>query len=359
MDEEKDGGSVVVVHDDSDVVDLLTGLLHANGFQVEWCRTHGDAEERLATTRVDLVIAPLDRPIGKRVYRWAAEHSRALRRRFVFVVDEFPRGLVRPGARERVARFNDLEAVLYAVAATHRRLRTRSPRATQPPPLPTQPPTPTRTRAPTRPPSPTRALTRPPSASTRVPSISTKRPPIPPPPRAARVAPRLLVVEDDPDQLAAMTELLGTVGFEVVAASGVQAAQLLLESTRVDAVLSDWCMTDGTGAELYHWIHDHRPDFVGSLVFITGGDVAAARAYAGPALVLPKGQDSRELAAALAHAVANSRRRPKSTGPITASRPRVRPLERTSELAKEHVLVAVNGEMDTERQPRIRAPEPQ
>jgi hypothetical protein len=39
--------------------------------------------------------------------------------------------------------------------------------------------------------------------------------------RAAR--PRLLLVEDDPDQRAAMTDVLQSVGYEVVAAGGVQA----------------------------------------------------------------------------------------------------------------------------------------
>jgi DNA-binding NtrC family response regulator len=292
MDEEQDGGAVVVVHDDSDVADLLTGLLRANGFQTKWCRSHGEAEERLATSRDDLVIVPWDRPIGKQVYRWASKSS-TLRRRFVFIVDEIPPDLVRAAARQRVARLTDLEAVLYAVVSTRRRLRAR-PAGTRPPPY---------------------------------------------------AAPKLLLVEDDPDQLAAMSELLRALGYDVVTASGVQAAELVFEASAVDAVLSDWCMTDGTGAELYRWISERRPDFLGAVVFITGGDVAAARASVTPALVLPKGQDSRELITALSRAIELGKR--------------VRNLERPGEREEKRVLPARRAELDTERKARLRAPEGQ
>lgn len=265
MFEEKDGGVLVLVHDDGDVGCLLTELFRSNGFQVEWCRSLEAAQQRLVAARAEIVVTPWDRPIGKQVYRWATTKAHALRRRFVFVVDQMPRCLQRAAASRRVARVTHVEAVLEAVRTTHRRL-----------------------------------------ASERVKRAA---------PAGQAPTARLLLVEDDAEQRAAMSDVLRAIGYDVIAASGVHAALTLLAASHVDAVLSDWCMGDGTGAELYQWIREHDPALVGAMIFITGGDPDAAHAVDGPVLVLPKGQDSRELKTALTRAIEIGRgaRAPRST----------------------------------------------
>ncbi|HUQ08312.1 MAG TPA: response regulator [Kofleriaceae bacterium] len=237
------------------MADLLAGLFEAHGFRVEVCRTDGAAERRLATARVDLVVTPWDREIGKQIYRWATARSHGMQRRFVFVVDEVPASLKNAAARRRVAPLTHVEAVLDAVMTTARRLRREE----------------------------------------EVPLAQ------------GTPAPRVLVVDDDPDQLAAIADLLRASGYIVSAAGGVGAAVAALESSSVDAILSDYHMGDGTGAELCAWVREHQPHFLGAVVLITGGNVDEARAAAGPVLVLPKGQDSRELITALIHAVAIGR----------------------------------------------------
>jgi len=247
--------SVVVVHEETEVGDLLTGLFHAHGFEVEWCRSHDAVVARLTSRPADLVVTAWDRRLGQEAYRWALDQPRDLRRRFVFIVDELPPSLRRAVAERRVARLADVAAVLDMVVTTCRRLR-----------------------------------------ATTVPvALGATRP-------------RLLLVEDDADQLAAMRDVLGERGYEIVAAGGVHAAVATLQATGVEAVLSDWCMGDGTGADLRAWIARHRPDLLGALVFVTGGDVNGPRAGVWPVPVLPKGQDTQALVTALTRAVKVSRR---------------------------------------------------
>jgi CheY-like chemotaxis protein len=202
------GGTLLVVHDDADVADLLSGLFEAHGFRVEVCRTEGAAERRLATARVDVVVTAWDREIGKQIYRWATARSHGMQRRFVFVVDEVPPSLATAAARRRVAPVTHVEAVLDAVMTTSRRLMREA----------------------------------------EVPLAQ------------GTPAPRVLVVDDDPDQLAAIADLLRSSGFIVSAASGVGAAVSVLEMSGVDAILSDFSMGDGTGAELCKWVRAHHPE---------------------------------------------------------------------------------------------------
>jgi len=109
------------------------------------------------------------------------------------------------------------------------------------------------------------------------------------------IRPRLLLVDDDVDQLAVMTGLLGECGFTVATASSGNAAIALLASHDFDAVLSDWQMADGDGAAIAAWSKVTRPEMLARLVFMTGGDLASAERQAHGAPVLPKGQDSPQL----------------------------------------------------------------
>ncbi|MCA9677680.1 MAG: response regulator [Kofleriaceae bacterium] len=120
--------------------------------------------------------------------------------------------------------------------------------------------------------------------------------------RAAR--PRMLLVDDDPDQLGAMALFLEEAGFEISTAGSGKEATAMLARAAYDVILSDWQMPDGSGRDLHDWIARARPALLHRLVFITGGDVEAARAHADDVVVVPKGQDSQHLLEHLARACA-------------------------------------------------------
>jgi CheY-like chemotaxis protein len=240
----------VVVHDDALVNDVLGGMLDANGFHVELATTMEAARTRISAGRVDVVLVVYDRPLGGEFGRWAATQAVSIRSRFVYLVDEIPAGLAWAVKKKRVACTGDVRAVLAVATAM----------AARP------------------------ALRRRPVGTTEVPL-----------PRR----PKLLLAEDDPVQLREFTALLTAEGFLVVRASGGHIATSLLENDGYDVVLSDWEMSDGSGAYLYDWVRAHRPPFADKLVFMTGGDPNPAIARVGPTRVVPKGQDSLQLLACL------------------------------------------------------------
>lgn len=242
---------LVVVHEDAEVAHQLTDLCRVRGFDVAWSWSYAAAVKRIESWPADIVITAWDRPLGQQIYRWGLQ--RDLGKRFGFVVDEIVPRLQRAAEQRRVARLADHDAVREMVLDLGRQRR---------------------------------------AAQAAV---------------ARATRPRLLLVEDDPDQRAAMTDVLEAVGYDVVAAGGVHDAMAALEAPGIDGVLSDWCMADGTGAELRNLIASQRPDMLGALVFITGGDVAAPAATVAPAPVLPKGQDSMTLASVLTRAIETGR----------------------------------------------------
>lgn len=68
----------------------------------------------------------------------------------------------------------------------------------------------------------------------------------------------LLVVDDEPSILPTLAALL--VGdFEVHTASSADLAQVILERSRIDLVLTDQRMPRRTGIELLEWVKQHRP----------------------------------------------------------------------------------------------------
>jgi CheY-like chemotaxis protein len=227
-------GGVLVVHDEEAIVDLLRGFFEAQGYTVATSSTFDDAIA--CVNRADaVVLAAWDRTLGQQLFRWVADGRRDLRHRFVFVVDELTEATAEGAARGRIVPLHDLGALLDAVANRLARLRQRPAR------------------------------------------------------------PRVLLAEDDPDQRAAICDLLAGEGFEVDAVAGGHAAIARLERGTFDAVLSDWTMPEGSGIELYAWLASRRPELLSALVFLTGGDVTSIRTEVAPVPVLPKGQDSPQL----------------------------------------------------------------
>jgi CheY-like chemotaxis protein len=223
---------VILVHDEEEVLDLLRGLFEAHDYTVE---THGSVDgafERIATATISVVITAWDRAIGQAVYQRVLGAHRELRHRFVFVADEITERTAPAAAHGRLVRLGDLNGLLVATRARFARLAEK---------------------------------------------IARKR---------------VLLVEDDPEQLAAIREILIEEGFDVQAAPSGRAATDLLQHASFDAVLSDWQMEDGSGSDLFEWMKANRNDLLRALVFLTGGDLVAVRSRVNGCAVLPKGQDS-------------------------------------------------------------------
>ena len=66
---------------------------------------------------------------------------------------------------------------------------------------------------------------------------------------ASAVSTRLLVIDDDDLVRATLTDMLQTAGFEVVTASNGRLGLELLESTPVDAIITDILMPEQEGLE--------------------------------------------------------------------------------------------------------------
>jgi CheY-like chemotaxis protein len=237
----------LLVHDEPGIVDLLRESLEAHGIEVECHDALELALARVPADEIDVVVTAWDRPLGAELYRRVLETHRDRRHRFVFVIDEIPAKLAEAAAGRRVVRLDDRPALLAAIDARLRKLRT------------------------------------------------------------GPALPRLLLADDDPEQLAAFAELLAAHGFEVATVTGGNAAIDLIGRTRFDVVLSDWLMPDGSGAALHAWITANRPDLSSAIVFVTGGDVMEVRARVGAVPVVPKGQDSPPLLAHLRRSVIEAR----------------------------------------------------
>jgi CheY-like chemotaxis protein len=246
---------VIVAHDEESIVDLLRGLFDAHGYAVDGFTSFDDTVRAVCAGNA-VVVTAWDKPLGQQLYQWIAAERRDLRHRLIFIVDEVTDATADGYARGRIIPLHDLAGLIEAIGARHERLRTL-------------------------PPAPTRR--------------------------------RVLLAEDDPEQRSAIAEILSGAGFEVDAVGGGREAISRLEGTSFDAVLSDWQMPEGSGIELYAWVSSRRPELLGSLVFLTGGDVTAVRTEVAPVPVLPKGQDSPTLLALL--------RAPRGSGRIAAGTP--------------------------------------
>jgi len=219
---------VLIVHEDSGVVDLLRGLFEPWAMHIETCADHDSATGRLAAGGIDVVMVPWEGALGRGTYRWIIQHRSELREQVVVLRRDVPEEL--RGERRRVVALDDLSRLLEITAEI----------------------------------------------------VSARRP-------------RLLLVDDDVDQLAAMTGLLSECGFTVSTASSGTEAIALLGNHEYDVVLSDWQMPEGDGSAIAGWSALTRPEMLRRLVFMTGGDLCSAERQAHGAPVLPKGQDSPEL----------------------------------------------------------------
>jgi signal transduction histidine kinase/CheY-like chemotaxis protein len=79
-----------------------------------------------------------------------------------------------------------------------------------------------------------------------------------PSPAAAPARRRILLVEDHPDTLDAARSLLSELGCEVFAAKSVSEALRVAESQRIDVVVSDLGLPDGSGVDLMRSLRDRH-----------------------------------------------------------------------------------------------------
>jgi CheY-like chemotaxis protein len=240
--------TALVVYTAADVLDLLTRWFEAGNFDVLAAVSAFRAQTHLEGDRpIDVVVAPWDatNPTGGDLYQWVLEHRPALRNRFVFIADEVPpefdavvrgRCLAVPLAR------ND-ELVRVATAIV-RRVRT--------------PPT----------------------------GLPTFR---------VRPRPTLLLVEDDPLLLDAMAQVLADSGYAVTPTESGNQATEVLELRDFDVIVADWQMNDGSGADVYRWLVQHKPQLATRVVFLAEHDHDDARRVAPGRPMFRKGQDSEAL----------------------------------------------------------------
>jgi CheY-like chemotaxis protein len=93
-------------------------------------------------------------------------------------------------------------------------------------------------------------------------------------PQAVPQALPVLLIEDEPAVMAFVRAVLERHGYQVVGcASGAEGLQRL-ETGNFLGVVSDMRTPGGVdGAGVHAWLHEHRPELVGRIVFITG-DIA-------------------------------------------------------------------------------------
>ena len=83
------------------------------------------------------------------------------------------------------------------------------------------------------------------------------------------VPPKLLVIDDDNLVRAALTDMLQTAGFEVVTASNGRLGLELLDTTPVDAIITDILMPEQEGLETIREARQRFPDI--RILAISGG----------------------------------------------------------------------------------------
>lgn len=92
--------------------------------------------------------------------------------------------------------------------------------------------------------------------------------PIPARPPAQKVSGRVLLVDDEPELVEVLRELLSDGGFEVIGTTLPDAVEALIESYQPDVVLSDISMPRITGQDLLQAIRRKHPDL--PVVFLSG-----------------------------------------------------------------------------------------
>jgi two-component system NtrC family sensor kinase len=86
------------------------------------------------------------------------------------------------------------------------------------------------------------------------------------------------VIDDEPEIVDMLSELLGRQGYAVSTASSGREGREKLEAGDFEVVLSDVRMPDVDGPALFAWIERSRPDLRGRIGFITGDTLGPAAA---------------------------------------------------------------------------------
>lgn len=257
-----------MIHDDGDKLDLLTRLFEASSCDVITALTSYRAQAHLEGDRpVDVVVAPWDaaHPVGGDVYRWALQRRYDLRDQFVFLANDVPPDFDRivAGRCLAVSMIRPAEVVRVALAAVRRREQLEAAR------------------------------------DAAVAELDTDKP-------------SLLLAEDDPILLMVMADLLAEAGYAVTKVEGGASAISLLQREDFEALIADWQMDDGGGAEIYRWLVEHKPHLVERVVFLSSAEADDTNAVAPGRPILRKGQDSHALLAVL-HEIVRQVRGPVAT----------------------------------------------
>jgi CheY-like chemotaxis protein len=249
--------SLLLVHHDADLLDLLTRVFEARGFVVAIAATSFQAMSHLDGAREhDVIIAEWDveHGLGAEIYRWALHNRFHLRGQFVFLADEVPEDFDRLVAGRCLAlRPDETEEIVRVAEAAARRGQRLADLSEE-----------------------------------EVAWLDQDRP-------------SLLLADDDPLLLMVIARLLDGVGFAVTPVESGNAAIAQLDRDDFDAILLDWQMSDGAGGEVFQWLQTFRPWLIERVVFITGGLVESVEEHASGRPVVPKGQDSQALVRLLTH----------------------------------------------------------
>jgi len=244
-----DRPTVLVIHDDGDALDLMTRLFEASGFDVVTAINGFRAQAHLeGDRRIDVVVAPWDAQhrVGGEVYRWSLQRRYDLRDQFVFVGADVPPEFdqIVSGRCLAVSMARPADVVRVAAAAVRRRLQLEAQRDA-------------------------------------FDEVDHSRP-------------RLLLCDDEPVLLMVMGELLGQT-YTVTKVESGNAAIKLLQREDFDAMILDWHMDDGSGADVYRWIIDNKAWMADRVVFLSGWEGEDAGSVAPGRPMLRKGQDSGQL----------------------------------------------------------------
>jgi CheY-like chemotaxis protein len=80
----------------------------------------------------------------------------------------------------------------------------------------------------------------------------------------------VLVVDDEPEILALLDEVLGREGYAVEVAASGREALARIDGRAFDLIISDVRMPDVDGRELYRLLRAGRPDLADRVLFLTG-----------------------------------------------------------------------------------------
>lgn len=257
--------AILLVLDDRDLIELLSNVLESRDYTVCVARSGPSAVAFLRSgCRFDAVLADWDpaRGVGESLFQWLQEKRPSLVPRFIALVNVEPPDFqfVTQGRCHLVHSFDLAEIVRVTTAVVRGDDSARLDEAQK------------------RPTTGYRSLVSGAGAASEVAENADRA--LPDTTDGVPIAvtsdglqknarPSLLLVEDEPLQKDIMTERLGRLGFAVTARSSGNAAMSSLAHNEYDVILSDWYMSNGSGAELYSWLVAHRPHLADRCVFMS------------------------------------------------------------------------------------------